>query len=169
MLGGMSEQMTVTSGRVVTMHYKLTLDDGQMVDSSQGREPLSYLHGAGNIVPGLESALEGQASGSTLSVKVAPEEGYGQRHPDAVQNVPRGAFPADAKLEVGLSFQAVDENQNPLMGTITALENDAVTVDFNHPLAGLNLNFEIEITEVRDATPEEAEHGHVHGPDGHEH
>jgi FKBP-type peptidyl-prolyl cis-trans isomerase SlyD len=151
------------------MHYKLTLDDGQVVDSSEGGEPLSYLHGHGNIVPGLETALEGKAAGADLKVSVKPEEGYGERHDDAVQTVPRSAFPDDASLEVGLQFQAVDQDQNPIMGRITAMEGDQVTVDFNHMLAGLTLNFEVSITEIREATEEEQTHGHVHGPGGHEH
>lgn len=151
------------------MHYKLTLDDGEVVDSSEGGEPLAYLHGHGNIVPGLESALEGKTSGTELKVSVKPEDGYGERDEEAVQTVPRSAFPEDASLEVDLQFQAVDQDQNPIMGRITALEGDQVTVDFNHMLAGMTLNFEVSITDIRDSTEEEQTHGHVHGPGGHQH
>lgn len=165
----MTDSNTVSAGRVVSMHYKLTLDDGQVVDSSEGGDPLAYLHGAGNIVPGLEAEIDGKAVGDDFEVKVTPEQGYGVRQDEAVQTVERGAFPPDANLEVGMSFQAMDQDQNPIMGTIQAVVGDQVTVDFNHPLAGHNLNFSIQVTEVRDATPEEKEHGHPHGPGGHEH
>lgn len=165
----MSASNTIAAGSVVSIHYKLTLDDGNVVDSSEGRDPLSYLHGQGNIVAGLEEALTGQAVGADLKVTVSPEQGYGARDDRAVQTVPRGAFPPDAQLNEGLSFQARDEAGRPLMGTITKLEGDEVTVDFNHPLAGQNLHFEVSITEIRAATEEEISHGHVHGPGGHHH
>jgi len=165
----MTNPQTISDGKVVTIHYKLTLDNGTVVDSSEGQDPLAYLHGTGSIVSGLESALEGRSAGDSFNVKVAPEDGYGQRSPDAVQVVARDVFPEDAKLEPGISFHAMDENQQALIGTITAVEGEKITVDFNHPMAGLNLNFEIEVTEIRDATDEEKEHGHVHGSGGHEH
>jgi FKBP-type peptidyl-prolyl cis-trans isomerase SlyD len=165
----MSASQTIAADSVVSIHYKLTLDDGNVVDSSEGRDPLSYLHGHGNIVAGLEEALTGQAAGAEVKVTVSPEQGYGARDDRAVQTVPRGAFPPDAQLSEGLSFQARDEAGGPLMGTITKLEADEVTVDFNHPLAGQNLHFEVSITEVRTATEEEISHGHVHGPGGHHH
>jgi FKBP-type peptidyl-prolyl cis-trans isomerase SlyD len=165
----MSETQTITAGSVVTIHYKLTLDDGQVVDSSAGRDPLAYLHGHGNIVPGLERALEGRVIGDDLAVKVSPDEGYGVRHDEAVHTVPRGAFPADAELREGLTFQAQDERGHVMMGTITAMAGEEVTVDFNHPLAGQNLNFEVQVEAIRAATAEEMQHGHVHGPGGHHH
>ncbi|MGA1525528.1 MAG: FKBP-type peptidyl-prolyl cis-trans isomerase [Planctomycetota bacterium] len=156
---------TIEKDKVAKIHYKLTNDQGDVVDSSEGREPLCYLHGHGNIVVGLEEALTGQAVGAELNVTVSPEHGYGARDDRAVQTVPRGAFPPDAPL----SFQARDEAGRPLMGTITKLAGDDVTVDFNHPLAGQTLHFEVSITEVRTATEEEISHGHVHGPGGHHH
>ena len=112
----MSDSHTVTDGLVVTMHYKLTLDGGEVVDSSEGNEPLAYLHGAQNIVPGLEKEITGKSVGDKFDVDVIPEEGYGPRVDEAVQVVDRGAFPPDANLEAGMAFKAVDENQNPLMG-----------------------------------------------------
>lgn len=154
---------TISDGSVVTMHYKLTLDDGQVVDSSEGSDPLAYLHGANNIVPGLESAMSGKESGESFNVEVEPEEGYGPRHEQAVQKVPRAAFPADAQLEPGIQFQAQNENQQPVMGMILAVEDDTIVVDFNHPLAGRTLHFAIEVVSVRDATAEERELGQADG------
>lgn len=165
----MSEISSIAAGTVVTMHYKLALDDGEVVDSSEGNDPLTYLHGAQNIVPGLESEMEGKEVGSKFDVSVKPEEGYGPRHPNAVQNVPRGAFPDDAQLEPGIQFKAENEDQQPIMGTIMTVDDETVVVDFNHPLAGQTLNFSIEIVSLRAATGEEQEHGHVHGPGGHQH
>ena len=103
----------ITDGKDGSIHYKLTLDDGQVVDSSDGKEPLEYLHGRGNIVPGLENQLDGKGAGDALQVKVTPAEGYGERVDDAVQTVPRDAFPPDAELQTGVTFQAVDQDQNP--------------------------------------------------------
>lgn len=165
----MPDKHTVSAGKVVTMHYKLTLDDGQVVDDSAGGEPMSYLHGSGEVVPGLETALEGRKAGDDVRVSVSPEQGYGHREPDAVQAVQRSAFPPNAKLDVGITFQAMDQDENPLLGTITKVAGDEVTVDFNHPLAGFNLHFEVRVTGVREATAEERRHGHVHGPGGHHH
>ena len=167
MVRGMTD--TITDGKVVSIHYKLTLDDGNVVDSSEGQDPLEYLHGAQNIVPGLERELTGKSIGEALQVKVTPADGYGERDEAAVQTVDRSAFPADAPVEEGITFQAMDENQNPLLGTITKIDGSQVTVDFNHPLAGMTLNFDIKIESMRDATDQEREHGHAHGPDGHDH
>ena len=158
----MSENQTVGAGKVVSIHYKLTLDGGEEVDSSAGRDPLDYLHGHQNIVVGLEKALDGKAVGEEVAVTVAPGEGYGERSEDAIQEVPRGAFPDDADLRPGVVFQAVDENQTPLMGRIDAVTDDRVRVDFNHPLAGQNLHFEVSVVSVRPATEEEQQHGHAH-------
>ncbi len=165
----MSESQTIGDGMVVTMHYKLALDGGQVVDQSEGEEPLAYLHGAHNIVPGLEEALAGKGVGDRFDVTVPAEKGYGARQEEAVQSVPRNAFPPDAELQEGITFQATDQNDHPIMGTIQALSEDTVTVDFNHPLAGQNLNFSIEVVEVRQATEEETTHGHAHGAGGHHH
>ncbi len=165
----MSETNTVVAGSVVTLHYKLTLDDGQVVDSSEGNEPLAYLHGSNSLVPGLESALGGKAVDEKFEVAVPAAEGYGDRIDDAVQEVPRSAFPDDADLQPGIQFQATDQDDNPIMGTIEAADDKTVKVDFNHPLAGKNLNFAIEIVDVRLATAEEVEHGHAHGAGGHQH
>ena len=165
----MTEMNTIVAGAVVTMHYKLTLEDGQVIDSSEGEDPLVYLHGANGLVPGLESALEGKSSGEKLDVTVTPKEGYGEYDEEGVQEVPRTAFPDDAELIAGEEFQATDQDDNPIMGTIEAVDGKIVKVDFNHPLAGKTLNFAVEIVDVRIATAEETEHGHAHGAGGHQH
>ncbi len=160
--------MFIAQNSVVAMHYKLTDDDGKTIDSSEGRDPLHYLHGHGNIVPGLEKELSGKKAGDKLEVKVAPEEGYGIRRDDMVQEVPKTALKADGELEIGMRFQA-QTPQGAQIFEITKIEGENVTVDGNHPLAGQTLNFAIEITEVREANDEEIAHGHVHGPGGHHH
>lgn len=162
--------MQIADDKVVAFHYTLTNEAGQTIDSSHQREePLTYLHGHGNIIPGLEKALVGKEDGDKLDVTVTPEEGYGERNDSLIQDVPISAFEgADDNLQPGMQFQAETEAGQRIF-TITAVEGDQVTVDGNHPLAGETLNFDVQITEVRDASDEEKEHGHVHGPDGHEH
>ncbi|HIX60808.1 MAG TPA: peptidylprolyl isomerase [Candidatus Halomonas stercoripullorum] len=160
--------MQIAQNSVVAFHYTLTNDAGEVLDSSEGRQPLTYLHGAGNIIPGLERQLEGRAAGDKLNVAVSPEEGYGEVQPQLVQEVPRDAFQGVDNVEPGMQFQA-DTQGGPLMVTVTKVENDTVTVDGNHPLAGQKLNFDVEITTVRAASEEEVQHGHVHGEGGVEH
>lgn len=160
--------MQIAKNAVVNIHYTLKNDAGAVLDSSAGGEPLAYMHGNGNLIPGLEKALEGKRTGDKLSVSIAPKDGYGVRDEDLVQSVPRSAFAGIDKLEVGMQFQA-DSNYGPRTVTITSIEGDKVTVDGNHPLADQTLNFEVEVTGVRSATDEELSHGHVHGPGGHHH
>nr|WP_299244659.1 peptidylprolyl isomerase [uncultured Halomonas sp.] len=160
--------MQIAQNSVVAFHYTLTNDAGEVLDSSEGREPLTYLHGSGNIIPGLEKELEGRQDGDKLQVTVTPEEGYGENQPALVQEVPRDSFQGVESIEPGMQFQAQTQG-GPLMVTVTKVEGDTVTVDGNHPLAGQKLNFDVEISEVRDATQEEVEHGHVHGEGGHQH
>jgi FKBP-type peptidyl-prolyl cis-trans isomerase SlyD len=161
--------MTIAADTVVSIHYTLKLDNGEVVDTSSGGEPLAYLHGHGNIVPGLESELTGRNVGDEFAVKVSPEEGYGPRDPRGVQVVPRGNFPDEIEIQPGMQFQAQTEDGHQIPLTVAGVEGDKVTVDMNHPLAGQNLHFQIEVTAVRKATDEELEHGHVHGPGGHNH
>lgn len=161
--------MQISQDKVVSIHYTLTNTDGETLDSSRGRgEPLAYLHGHGNIIPGLESALSGKATGDTLNVQVEPAEAYGERHDQLVQQVPRSAFEGVDQVEPGMQFQA-ETGMGVRLFTITDVQGDQVTIDGNHPLAGQTLNFDVEVAEVRDASQEELEHGHVHGPGGHDH
>lgn len=158
--------MTIKKDSAVTFHYALKDDAGAVIDSSQSGEPLAYLHGHGNLVVGLERKLEGKNSGDRLSVKVPPGEGYGEYSKSLVQKVPRRSLKGIARITVGMRLHTQTE-QGPRAVTVTHVAGDMVTIDANHPLAGKNLNFEIEINDVRAATEEELAHGHVHGPGGH--
>lgn len=160
--------MQIAPDAVVSIHYTLTSDSGETIDSSAGSEPLAYLHGRGNLIPGLESALVGKQAGDKVQVKVAPADGYGEYDKGLLQNVPRRSFKGVGNVQVGMQFQ-VQSPQGQRTVTVTRVAGDMVTVDGNHPLAGQNLNFDVEITEVRVASEEELEHGHVHGPGGHHH
>jgi FKBP-type peptidyl-prolyl cis-trans isomerase SlyD len=160
--------MQIAKDAVVTIHYTLKNDAGETLDSSAGSDPLAYLQGNGNLIPGLENALQGKQAGDKVSVKVQPGEGYGEYDKSLVQQVPRRSFKGIANVQVGMQFQ-VDSNQGPRAVTVTNVVGDMVTVDGNHPLAGQNLHFDVEITDVRAATDEELSHGHVHGPGGHHH
>jgi len=160
--------MQIAHQKVVSIHYTLTNVDGDIIDSSEGSEPLSYLHGFGNIIPGLENALTGRKAGDRFTVSVAPAEGYGERDDGMIQSVPRNAFQGVDEIQPGMQFQAQSPEGMQLV-TVIGVEEDEVILDGNHPMAGLTLNFAVEITDVRDATHEELDHGHVHGPGGHHH
>jgi len=157
--------MQIGDKKAVTFHYSLRDDGGNVLDSSEGREPLTYLHGQGNIVPGLEKALEGKQPGDEVKATVPPAEGYGMRDEANIRNVPRRKLP-EGKLAPGMRLQ-LRTDQGPLVATVVALKGDYVTLDANHPLADKTLHFEVKVVDVRDATAEELEHGHVHGPGGH--
>ena len=152
----------IAKNMVVSMHYKLTDDNGIVLDNSEGAEPLNYLHGLGQIIPGLESALEGKTTGDKLQVKVSAEDGYGPVEPEMVQEVEKSAFDGVDDIQVGMTFQAEAEDGVVQPIVVTAVNGDKVTVDANHPLAGVNLNFDVEIVSVREASAEEIDHGHVH-------
>jgi FKBP-type peptidyl-prolyl cis-trans isomerase SlyD len=160
--------MLIAENCVVSIFYELTNDAGEVLDASAEGEPLTYLQGAHNIIPGLENQLAGQTSGAKLTVTVQPEDGYGAHSPDLVQEVPRDAFPEPDALEVGMRFNAQSDN-GTMSVVITAVTPATVTVDANHPLAGQVLHFAVTIDEVREASAEELSHGHVHGPHGHHH
>lgn len=160
--------MNVGQNTVVQIHYTLTSDAGETLDSSAGGEPLAYLHGRGNLIQGLESQLEGRATGDALKVRVAPADAYGEVDPDLVQDVPRSAFSGIDTIEVGMRFQA-PTSRGPRVAVVTGVSKETIRLDANHPLAGQHLNFAVEIVEVRAATMEELAHGHVHGPGGHHH
>lgn len=160
--------MNISDNCVASFHYTLTDSTGKVLDSSEGQEPLSYLHGASNIIPGLESALEGKTVGDKLNVAVPAADAYGLRNDDLVQELPSNMFSGIEKIEIGMEFHAETE-QGLQVVTVTRVEGDQVTIDGNHPLAGIDLNFDVEITEVRAATEEELGHGHAHGAGGHHH
>jgi FKBP-type peptidyl-prolyl cis-trans isomerase SlyD len=161
--------MQISSQKVVTIDYTLTDNQNAVLDSSEGGEPLAYIHGIGNLIPGLENALEGKAAGDAFRVAIQPDQAYGERRENLVQTLPRQHFDGVDNLEVGMQFQASTQDGDTQIVTVVAIQGDQVTVDGNHPLAGQTLNFEVLVVEVRDATAEELEHGHVHGPGGHHH
>jgi FKBP-type peptidyl-prolyl cis-trans isomerase SlyD len=160
--------LQIARNKVVTIHYTLRDEQGTVIDSSGGRGPLAYLHGKGNIIPGLEQALAGKGAGDKLEVTIAPEQAYGVRDERLVQILPRSRFPEGAEVAVGMQMRASGP-QGPRIVTVMKVERDFVTVDGNHPLAGRTLHFSVEVAEVRKATHEEVAHGHVHGPGGHHH
>lgn len=160
--------MQITPKTAVSIHYTLTNDAGEVIDSTIGNEPLVYLHGTGSIISGLEKALDGKETGDTFTIHVPASEAYGQVFEDRVQVISREMFDGIETIEVGMQFQA-EVSEGPGIVTVVAVEGDNITVDGNHPLAGMPLNFDVEIVEVRPATPDELDHGHIHGAGGHHH
>jgi FKBP-type peptidyl-prolyl cis-trans isomerase SlyD len=160
--------MQIGNEKVVTIDYTLTDDRGEVLDTSEGQEPLVYIQGAGSIIPGLETALEGKAAGDALKVTIAPADGYGDRDEELVQSVPRERFPVGGEITVGMRFHAQGANGTHLV-QVVKVDDKSVTVDANHPLAGVTLSFDVKIIEVREATADELQHGHVHGKGGHHH
>lgn len=161
--------MQIEKNKVVSFHYSLTVN-GEQVDTSRERgEPLSILAGHGGIIEGLDKALNGHVVGDRFDVSVSPAEGYGERRDDAVQRVPKKYFRDGDQLRVGGITVLTEQGGRQRQVTVLKVGSSVVDVDLNHPLAGQTLVFDIEITEVRDAAPEELAHGHVHGPDGHAH
>jgi FKBP-type peptidyl-prolyl cis-trans isomerase SlyD len=161
-------RLTVVDDLVVSLEYTLQLDDGEVIDTSQDQEPLEYLQGRGQIVPGLEQAVYGMAVGEKMDVVVAAADGYGERDPDAYERVDRDVFPADMNLEPGMGLRMRDVKGQALVAYVEEVRPDGVVLDFNHPLAGETLHFNVQIAGLRSATSEELEHGHAHEP-GHEH
>jgi len=158
----------IAADRVVLIHYTLKDDDGVVIDSSAGAEPLAYIQGHGNLVAGLEKALEGKQDGDTVAVSVTPAEGYGKRDAALIQRVPKRSMQGSGEIKKGMQFQARTDDGMRVF-TVTAVVGDMVTLDGNHPLADKTLNFDVEVVSVREATSEELEHGHVHGAGGHHH
>lgn len=153
--------MNITKNKVAAIHYTLRDDQGNILDSSQGRDPLYYLHGAQNLIPGMEEGLEGHTTGDHFQIDVSPEKGYGKHDPTLVEEVPLRAFGGQT-VDVGMQFQTNDGQ----VITITNVGPETITVDANHALADQNLHFDVEIVDVRDASADELTHGHVHGPGG---
>lgn len=160
--------MQIGKHSVVVIDYTLTDDDGDVVDSSAGGEPLAYIQGIGQIIPGLENALEGKSAGDEVTVTVTPAEGYGDYNEGLIQVVPREMFQGVDDIEPGMQFHA-QTSEGIQAITVTKVDGEDITIDGNHPLAGKNLNFAVTIKDVREATAEELDHGHVHGPGGHHH
>ena len=155
--------MQIAADRVVLIHYTLKDDQGAVIDSSSGGDPLAYIQGHGNLVAGLEKALEGKQDGDTVAVSVPPAEGYGIHEATLIQRIPKRSLQGSGEIKKGMQFQGMR------VFTVTAVMGDMVTLDGNHPLADKTLNFDVEIVSVREATTEELEHGHVHGAGGHHH
>lgn len=160
--------MEIANQKVVTLRYRLTDNDGEVIDESTDAEPLAYIHGAGGIIPGLEAALQGKKAGDSMKVTVSPGQAFGERDESLLRAVPRGTFEGVNDLQVGMQFQT-DAGEGMEVVTVINIDGDQVTIDGNHPLAGVTLNFDVTVLGVRDATGEELAHGHVHGPGGHHH
>ena len=159
--------MNIEKNRVVTFHYTLFDAQGGEIESSRGRDPLAFLAGHGGIIPGLEAALEGKTAGDTVEVTLSPDQAYGERHENLTQRIPRKHF-GDAKLAPGQQVM-LRTQQGPRVVTVMKVGMSVVDVDLNHPMAGKTLRFNVEITDVREASQEEIAHGHAHGAGGHHH
>ncbi len=160
--------MQIEKGKVVLFHYWLKDDAGNDIEASEGREPMAILYGHGNIIPGLEKAMDGRSEGDRFDVVVSPGEGYGEHRADFTQRVPKKYFPNANQLVPGMPVM-LQTDQGPRSVVVVKVGSSVVDVDLNHPMAGKTLHFAIEIMQVRDATEEENAHGHVHGAGGHHH
>ncbi len=160
--------MQIAKNTVVSIDYTLTDDSGEVLDTSKGAEPLVYMQGVGNLIPGLEKALEGKQAGDQFKVSIPPEEAYGLRDEENMEDVPLSAFQGDEELEVGMQVEVQHDHGAHIM-TVAAIDEDTITLDANHPLAGETLHFDVSVVSVREATAEEMQHGHAHGGDGHHH
>lgn len=154
--------MQIADNMAVSIHYTLTNDDSEVLDSSTDGEALVYLHGTGNIIPGLEDALLGKAVGDKFKVRIAAKDAYGEQNDEMIQVIPRAMFEGIEEIEVGMMFHA-DVSSGSGEVTIVKIEGDDITIDGNHSLAGMALTFDVEVVDVRPATQEEGEHGHIHG------
>lgn len=155
--------------RVVSFHYTLKDKAGKTIDSSDKQGPMVFMEGAGQIIPGLESELKKLKSGDKKNISVKATDAYGEYRKDMVVEVPRSQFPKGEKIQVGDRFQVSEDHEPSPVFTVVTITDTAVTLDGNHPLAGQDLSFDVEVTEIRDATEEELSHGHAHGPGGHHH
>lgn len=156
--------MTLMIGQnsVVSMHYTLKNDEGDVLDTSEGKAPMAYLHGANNLIPGLEAELTGKSVGSTFSASIPPEQAYGEYNEDFTQVLSRSIFEGVESVEVGMAFIAQGDNGEQRQVRVSNVDGDEITIDANHPLAGLTLHFDVEVVDVREATEEEINNGQVH-------
>jgi FKBP-type peptidyl-prolyl cis-trans isomerase SlyD len=159
----------ITENTVVLLAYTLTDDEGEVLDASEEGQPLAYVHGTGSIIPGLEQALEGKRLGDAFSMRLEPEDAYGAHDESLLHTVDRGQLPSDLEIEEGMQFEAEAEDGEIQVLTVIEVDGADITLDGNHPLAGVALTFDVRVLGVRKATHEELEHGHVHGPGGHAH
>lgn len=164
----MSSELTVSKNRVVTFHYTIRNGSNEILETTRDGDPIALLHGHGQMLPGIENALRGHGSGETLEVTLAPEDAYGERREDLTQRISKKYLPKNQKLRPGMTVR-VNTERGPRTVTVLKVGNKMVDVDLNHPFAGETLTFELELTDVRDATPEELAHGHAHGKGGHQH
>ena len=162
--------MTLMIGKhsVVSIHYTLKDDAGEVMDSSDGHEPLAYLHGANNLIPGLEEELQGKTTGATFQAVIEPKNAYGEINEDFIQTISKQMFQGVDDVQPGMTFVAQGEGGQQRQVRVVEVDGDDVTIDANHPMAGKTLHFDVEVVEVREATPQEVEHGHVHDG-GHDH
>lgn len=160
--------MQIAKNAVVSLNYTLKNGEGTLLDTSDGREPLVYLHGVGALIPGLENELNGKVKGDKMNVVIQPEDGYGSRRDDLLKVVSKDGFQGDEEMKVGMQVQ-LDTEHGPAIALISKIDGNDITLDLNHPLADMTLHFDVAIEDVREATEEEISHGHVHGPGGHQH
>ena len=163
-----NNNMKVGKNTVVSINYTLKDKAGQVLDSSEGRSPLVYLHGVGQLIPGLENELEGESVGTNKQVVITPEDAYGHRQDDLLHVVSKGGFTGEEEMFEGMQVQLETDN-GPAIAVIAKIDGDEVTLDLNHPLAGEELHFDVSIVELREASADEISHGHAHGPGGHQH
>lgn len=161
--------MRIEQNKVVTMHYTLKDKNGVTIDSSEGRDPLAYIQGIGNLVPGLENELEGKEKGAKFNAVVQPEDAYGNRDEALVRKVPKAGFQGEEEITIGMQVQIETGEEGMAIATVVAIEGDDVTLDLNHPLADVELHFDLDILDIREAQEDELAHGHVHGEGGHQH
>jgi len=161
--------MPLEANKVISFKYTLKDDQGSVIDSTLNKDPLSFISGSNQILPKLEETLGGMLIGGKKNVKLNAADAYGEYDEKAIQNIKKDQFPPEAKLEVGMSYLANSPDGKQMPFTIAEVKEEEITVDFNHPLAGKALEFDVELIDKRDATPEEIQHGHVHGPGGHQH
>lgn len=161
--------MQIDKHKVVMLDYVLKDSEGTVIDSTEGRGDFAYLHGTNNVIPGLEKVLAGHKSGEEIEVTIAPDEAYGERSDDMVQVVSKAMFEGNDDIQVGMQFNAESPDGQAIMFTVMEIKDDDITIDGNHPLAGVELHFALKIVDIREATEEEIGHGHVHGPGGHDH